>query len=91
MLGAGSSALGWANTQTPATGEYPYSVAVGDFNGDGIPDLAVANYSSNTVTILLGNGNGTFHAAAVSPVTGATPRALPWGTSTGTARRTWPS
>jgi hypothetical protein len=40
----------------------PYSVAVGDFNGDGIQDLAVANAGSNNVTVLLGNGNGTFKA-----------------------------
>jgi hypothetical protein len=37
-------------------------VAVGDFNGDGAPDLAVANYTSNTVSVLLGNGDGTFQA-----------------------------
>ncbi len=45
-------------------GSGPYSVAVGDFNGDGKPDLAIANSGSNTVSILLGNGNGTFKAAA---------------------------
>jgi hypothetical protein len=33
----------------------PYSVAVGDFNRDGTPDLVTANYS-NTITILLGDG-----------------------------------
>ena len=40
----------------------PYSVAVGDFNRDGKLDLVVANSSnnSNTVSILLGNGDGTF-------------------------------
>jgi hypothetical protein len=38
-------------------------VAVGDFNGDGIQDLAVANWGSNTVSVLLGNGDGTFQAA----------------------------
>ena len=42
---------------------------MGDFNGDGKPDLAVANLDSDTVTILLGNGDGTFKAAA-SPETG---------------------
>jgi hypothetical protein len=31
-----------------------------DFNGDGLIDLAVANYSSNNVSILFGNGNGQF-------------------------------
>jgi hypothetical protein len=44
-------------------GSDPRSVAVGDFNGDGIPDLAVANHGSNNVSVLLGNGDGTFQAA----------------------------
>ena len=35
---------------------------VGDFTGDGHLDLAVANLSSNTVSVLLGNGDGTFQA-----------------------------
>lgn len=40
----------------------PKSVAIGDFDGDGILDLAVANQDDNpgTVTILHGNGDGTF-------------------------------
>jgi hypothetical protein len=38
----------------------PISVAVGDFNGDGKQDLVTANNNSNTVTISLGNGDGTF-------------------------------
>src|SRR5260221_14387804 len=43
------------------TGSTPQSVAVGDFNGDGKPDLAVANFDIlGFVTIFLGNGNGTF-------------------------------
>src|SRR5437667_1449302 len=41
-------------------GSNPFSVAVGDFNGDGRLDLAVANQGSNTVSILLGTGDGTF-------------------------------
>src|SRR5258708_4408247 len=42
------------------------SVAVGDFNGDGNPDLAVSNLeigdwsASTSVTVLMGNGDGTF-------------------------------
>jgi hypothetical protein len=43
-------------------GGAPTSVAVGDFNGDGKLDLAVAKPSS-TVSVLLGNGDGTFQAA----------------------------
>jgi hypothetical protein len=41
----------------------PVFVAVGDFNGDGKADLAVSNGGSNCVSILLGNGDGTFQQA----------------------------
>ena len=44
-------------------GDGPFSVAVGDFNGDGKQDLAVANDSSDNVSILLGDGAGNFSAA----------------------------
>jgi hypothetical protein len=44
-------------------GSAPISVAVGDFDGDGVEDLAVANYYSNNVSVLLGNGDGSFQAA----------------------------
>ncbi|MGA2598933.1 MAG: FG-GAP-like repeat-containing protein, partial [Bryobacteraceae bacterium] len=54
---AGSS-LSITNTLT--AGKNPFSVAVGDFNGKGNADLAVANYTDGTVDILLGNGTGAF-------------------------------
>ena len=40
----------------------PFSVAVGDLNGDGKPDIVAANTSPGTVGVLLGNGDGTFAA-----------------------------
>jgi hypothetical protein len=49
-------------------GGEPFSVASADFNGDGKSDLAVANNTSNNVTVLLGNGSGGFSAAPGSPV-----------------------
>jgi hypothetical protein len=41
-------------------GNGPQAVAVADFNGDGYADVAVANATDGTVSILLNNGNGTF-------------------------------
>jgi VCBS repeat protein/type IX secretion system substrate protein/FG-GAP repeat protein len=41
------------------TGRGPSAVAIGDVNRDGRPDLVVANQSSRSVSVLLGNGDGT--------------------------------
>ena len=48
-------------------GSTPVAVAVGDFNGDGNPDLAVVVTTTNSVAILLGNGDGTFQPAIGYP------------------------
>jgi uncharacterized repeat protein (TIGR01451 family) len=48
---------------TPYTSNGPTILATGDFNGDGRVDAAVGNQAGHTVTILLGNGDGTFTAA----------------------------
>jgi type II secretory pathway component GspD/PulD (secretin) len=47
---------------TIATGNDPVAVVTADFNGDGNLDLAVANHKDNTVSIYLGNGDGTFNS-----------------------------
>jgi subtilase family serine protease len=78
-LRSASSVWSAVNVQTPAIGTSPSSIAVGDFNGDGIPDLAVANSYNNTLTILLGNGDGTFTASASQPQTGNYPLAIAVG------------
>ena len=46
-----------------AGGDTIYSVAIGDLNGDKVPDLALANWNSDNVSVLLGVGDGTFAAA----------------------------
>jgi hypothetical protein len=60
-------------------GAVPRSIAVGDFNGDGKLDLAVPNSSDNTLTILLGNGDGTFASTLLSPYMGSLPISIAVG------------
>ncbi len=67
-------------------GNSPTSVTTGDFNGDGITDLATANFNSNDVSVLLGDedgsnpgfGDGTF-AAEVDYNTGGAPESVTTG------------
>src|SRR5207244_13655894 len=57
----------------------PKGLAVGDFNGDAHPDIAVMNTPSSgsgTVNILLNNGDGTFSAFATPANAGLTPSAV---------------
>lgn len=54
-------------------GNNPIGIAVGDFNKDGKLDLAVANAKDGTISILLGNGNGTFQPATTISSGGPTP------------------
>ena len=68
LLGNGTGGFTQPAGSPVSTGNFPFSVAVGDFNTDGKPDLATANTSSNNVTILLGDGLGGFTQPAGSPV-----------------------
>jgi FG-GAP-like repeat/Abnormal spindle-like microcephaly-assoc'd, ASPM-SPD-2-Hydin len=47
-------------------GTNPQAVAVGDFNGDGNEDVVVVNGNGNSLSVFLGNGNGTFQAPTTS-------------------------
>lgn len=58
-----------------AAGSVPVAITSGDFNGDGNADLAVVNRNSNNVSILLGNGDGSF-GAATNVAVGTAPTAL---------------
>jgi hypothetical protein len=49
---------------SPATGSFPDELAVADFNGDGIPDIAVSNSGDNTATVLLSQPSVTATATA---------------------------
>jgi hypothetical protein len=53
-------------------------VVAADFNNDTMPDLAVVSFDNSTVSVLLGNGNGTFRAPQISAA-GSYPRALAVG------------
>jgi hypothetical protein len=45
----------------PPTGLIPLAMTGGDFNGDGKSDIVTANFSDSTISLLSGNGDGTFH------------------------------
>src|SRR5439155_6644125 len=62
------SGAGFASAVNYGAGNNPSAIAVGDFNADGVADLAVTNASGNNVSVLIGNGNGTFQTAVNFPV-----------------------
>jgi uncharacterized repeat protein (TIGR01451 family) len=66
------TANGFAPAAEFATGTGPHAVASGDFNRDGKTDLVTVNSGANTISVLLGNGDGTFagnvdYAAGTNP------------------------
>jgi predicted NUDIX family NTP pyrophosphohydrolase len=56
------AAISFTSPSNHPVGDVPRSVAVGDFNADSDPDLAVANVLSDTVSVLLGGAGGSFGA-----------------------------
>ncbi len=72
---------------TYAVGDTPYAITVGDFNGDGKLDIATTNYNDGTVSVLLGNGDGTFQTQMTYAV-GNGPAAITSGDFNG-GRQNW--
>jgi hypothetical protein len=65
MLGNGDGTFRPATSYTAGT--QATSVAVGDLNGDGRPDLAVADFGKGNVVVFLGVGDGTFQTPVSYP------------------------
>lgn len=67
LLGKGDGTFQTGPTSN-SVGSCPCSLKLGDLNGDGKLDLAVTAANDNTLSILLGGGNGSFSAAPASPL-----------------------
>jgi hypothetical protein len=68
LLGNGDGTF-TETTQSPiAVGNNPVFVVTSDFNNDGFQDLAVANQGSNSISIFLGKGDGTFSTPPPAPI-----------------------
>jgi hypothetical protein len=60
LLGNGDGSFTDGSTYLNGLGIDAEGIAAGDFNGDGHADLAVSDMMNQTVTVLTGNGDGTF-------------------------------
>ena len=59
-------------------GDGPWQIVTADFDGNGVADVATANFDDSTVSVLLGTGEGSFAASVHYPV-GAFPDSLTFG------------
>jgi type II secretory pathway component GspD/PulD (secretin) len=68
LQGKGDGTLAEFPKSPLAAGNIPVAIASGDLAGSTGPALAIANQKDNTVSVYLGNGDGTFVAATQSPL-----------------------
>ncbi|CAF1488730.1 unnamed protein product, partial [Adineta steineri] len=80
LLNTGTGTFPTQVFYTTGCASVPYSVAVGDFNGDGKIDIVTANEGTSNIAILVNNGDGTFVAQATY-TTGA--GSTPYGVAVG--------
>jgi hypothetical protein len=67
LLGDGKAAFQPSPGSPFVAGHLPNDIAVADMNGDGHPDIVIANHQSPYLTVLLGDGKGGFRPAPGSP------------------------
>ncbi len=70
-LANGSGMFGPRIVPSATTGALPSPNDAADFNNDGFIDIATGNFTGNNITILLGNGNGTFGTRTDVPLGGS--------------------
>jgi hypothetical protein len=71
LLGRGDGTFRKAIVTSTGDSTGPYSIAVADFNLDGVPDVGTADFMSSTASVLLGVGDGSFRTAIDAGATGS--------------------
>jgi hypothetical protein len=80
FVGYGNGSFSSQITYSTGSDSSPWSVAVGDLNGDGHSDIAVANYGTSNVGLYIGYGNGNFTTQqTLSTASPSSPRSVAVG------------